>query len=225
MKRDLLIGIAVALALHGGFALSGDFFKSPPPSPPADDAIPVIEILPPPPPEPDIIDLVESGSGGGGSGDISDIVPPMQVDNPAPTASGFVQRMQPPPPPGIKTGSGLDLIPKLAPGIGDGQGTGFANLFDLANLDEIPRLRTPIDSNFYNSSNRSGRAGEVVVGFVVDAEGRVRSAHILRSTHPEFEAEALQKISRARFTPGRRNGANVATGNVQQTFVIPAARR
>lgn len=225
MKRDLFIGLFVAFALHGGLALSGDFFKPSPAPALVEEEIPVIELMaPPPPPEPELVEFSEAGAEGGG-GDLSGLIPPMQPDTPAPTASTFHQPMQPPPPPGIKTGSSLDLIPKLSPGTGGGQGTGFANLFDLANLDEPPRLRTPIESNFYSSTNRSGRSGEVAIVFIVDVEGRVRNPRILRSTHPEFESEALQKISRARFTPGRRSGVNVATGNVQQTFVIPATRR
>ncbi len=219
MKRDILIGIAVAFALHGGLALSGNFFTSAPPSAPIDDTIPVIELLPPPPPEPELFDLPEPGSEGGGGGDLSDIVPPMQADNPAPTASSFVQRIQPPPPPGIERPTGVIVIPgRAGAGIGTGLGDGFKNLFDLATLDHPPVPRVQIRPVYPHEMSRAGINGEVLVGFIVDSEGNVRDPYVIRSTHREFEVEALRAAARWKFKPGRKNGADVSTRNVQLPF-------
>ena len=219
MNRDLLIGVGVALLLHGGLALGGDFFKSTPAPAPVDDTIPFVELAPLPPVEPDPVDLPEPSSEAGG--DISDLVPPMQADTPAPTASAFVQQIQPPPPPGINRASAVIVIPaRPGGGISTGTGTGFKNLFDLASLDQPPAPRTPIQPFYPQEMSRAGINGEVVVGFIVDSEGNVQSPYVVSSTHREFEAEALRAVSRAKFKPGRKNGAYVSTRNVRLPIVF-----
>ncbi len=49
----------------------------------------------------------------------------------------------------------------------------------------------------------SGMKGEVVVDYVVDIEGRVRQAVIVRSLNPSFDDPALEAVRRWRFEPGR----------------------
>jgi len=218
MKRDLIIGFFVALLLHGGLALGGDFFKAKPTPPPVDDTIPVVELAPPPPPEePDVVEMLEGAAEGGG--DLSDIVPPMQADNPAPTASPFTQPIQPNPLPKISTSTSI-IIPLGHPGTntGGGPGAGFKNLFDLASLDKAPVPRVQARLNYPPEMSRAGIEGDVLVGFIVDSEGNVRNPYIISSTHREFEAEALRTISRYKFKPGRKNGVDVSTGNVRLPF-------
>lgn len=219
MKRDLLIGLFVALLLHGGLALGGDFFKGKPAPPPADTTIPVIELAPLPTVEPELADLPEpSGEAGG---DLSDIVPPMQADTPSPTASTFVQQIQPPPPPGLTRPTGTIVIPnRPGGGLGTGTGDGFKNLFDLASLDQPPVARVQVRPVYPQAMSRAGINGEVVVGFIVDSEGNVRSPYIVSSTHREFEAEALRAVSRAKFKPGRKNGVDVSTRNVRLPIIF-----
>lgn len=217
MKRDLLIGLFVALLLHGGLAVGGDFFKGKPAPAPADDSIPVVELAPIPPVEPETVDLPDVPSEGGG--DLSDLVPPMQADTPSPTASSFVQQIQPPPPPGINRASGAITIPtRPGPGLGAGTGSGFKNLFDLASLDQPPSPRAPIRPFYPAEMSRAGINGEVVVGFIVDSEGNAQNPFVVSSTHREFESEALRAVARAKFRPGRKNGAYVSTRNVRLTI-------
>jgi periplasmic protein TonB len=217
MNRDLIIGAFVALVLHAGLALSGEFFQSPPAPAPVDTTIPIIELAPLPPDEPETVEL--STASGEPGGDLSDLVPPMQADNPAPTASSFVQRIQPPPPPGIARSTGAIVIPSR-PGAGIGTGTGLQNLFDLASLDQPPAPRTPIRPIYPTDMSRSGINGEVVIGFMVDSEGNVRNAYVIRSSRREFESEALRAVTRTRFKPGRKNGADVNTRNVSVPIVF-----
>jgi protein TonB len=219
MNRDLLIGIGVALLLHGGLALGGNFFKPAPVPAPADDSIPLVELAPLPPVEPEAVELTEPASESGG--DLSDIVPPMQADTPAPTASSFVQQIQPPPPPGISRPTGAITIPtRIGPGVTGGTGAGFKNLFDLASLDQKPTARVQVRPTYPLEMSRAGINGEVLVGFIVDAEGNVQNPYVIRSTHREFEAEALRAISRWKFKPGRKNGVNVSTRNVSLPFTF-----
>jgi len=220
MKRDLIIGMLVALLLHGGLALGGDFFfKNKPTPPPVDDTIPVVELAPLPPVEPEMAELPAPSGEGGGS--VSDLVPPMQADTSAPAASAFLHPIQPPPPPAIARSSG-PIIPVGRPGagLGTGAGTGFQNLFDLASLDQPPVVRVAVKPIFPYEMSRAGINGQVVVGFIVDAEGNVKDPYVISSTHREFETESLRAISRYKFKPGRKNGVAVSTRNVSLPFVF-----
>jgi periplasmic protein TonB len=219
MNRDLLIGLGVAILLHGGLALGGDFFKSKPAPAPVAEEIPLVELAPLPPLEPEQIEYSEASAESGG--DLSDIVPPMQADTPAPTASSFVQQIQPPPPPGLSRPTGAITIPtRPGAGLGTGTGDGFRNLFDLASLDQPPVPRVQIRPNYPLEMSRAGINGEVVVGLVIDSEGNVRNPYIISSTHREFESEALRAISRWKFKPGRKNGVDVSTRNVRLPIVF-----
>jgi periplasmic protein TonB len=53
--------------------------------------------------------------------------------------------------------------------------------------------------------------GEVVVDFVVDAEGIPVRLFVLRSTRKEFEAPALAAVAKWRFKPGTLDGKPVPT--------------
>ncbi len=222
MKRDLLIAASVSLLLHAGLAFSGNFFKSNPEPAPVDDSIPVVELAPLPPAEPEPIPLSTAFSSGGGGGKLSDIVPPMQTDTPSPTASAFVQRIQPPPPPGLQRSTGALVIPER-PGFGSGPGgvgAGFQNLFDLATLDQAPAPRGPIRPRYPDDMSRAGTNGEVVIGFIVDSEGNAQNPYVISSTDRAFEAEALRAVARAKFKPGRKDGANVSTSNVRLPIIF-----
>ena len=83
--------------------------------------------------------------------------------------------------------------------------------YDLKQLDRIPQARQQ-DRPAYPLELRSqGIAGEVVVGFVVDTEGHVRGAEVLRSSQSGFEAPAIDAVSRWTFRPGMKDGRAVNT--------------
>jgi TonB family protein len=68
--------------------------------------------------------------------------------------------------------------------------------------------------------------GEVVVEYVVNADGRVTrsSFRIVRSTHPAFSRAVIEALVRARFNPARVGGRPVAV-LVQQKIRFEAATR
>lgn len=52
-----------------------------------------------------------------------------------------------------------------------------------------------------------GVQGRVVAAFVVDKEGRITMAEILKSPHPQFSEEVMHALERApRWTPGSQDG-------------------
>lgn len=55
----------------------------------------------------------------------------------------------------------------------------------------------------------SGFRGDVLVDFVVDREGRVTQAHVVRSLNPAFDDAALEALRRWKFEPGTKGGVPV----------------
>ncbi len=135
--------------------------------------------------------------------------PPSLVDIPTVTPDAtFVQTVSPPPPPGIEQAKGLVTIPETRPA---GVGQGVNHIFDLAQLDQAPEVRVQQPPIYPASLRRSGRAGEVSVEFIVDANGNVLDPYVINASDEDLAGPALQAIRRWKFRPGRRNGRNVST--------------
>jgi TonB family protein len=56
------------------------------------------------------------------------------------------------------------------------------------------------------SMRLSGNRGEVTVEFIVDPEGHVAKADVSKSSHPDFEAPAVEAVLKWKFKPGMKNG-------------------
>ncbi len=57
----------------------------------------------------------------------------------------------------------------------------------------------------------NGNKGDVVLEFVVDSTGEVRNPSIVQSTHPEFEAPAIEALLKWKFKPAIVDGRPVNT--------------
>ena len=203
MRRDLIIGIIASLLIHGGIwgssFLPEEAAPPPPPEPP-----PTIELMEMPELEiePEEVDLSDEPA------EQIDFAPPMQTDVPQlVTVDSFVQPIQPPPPENMKPVTGVVSIPTARQtGLGKG-----IEVFDIRNLDQqpIPKFRAKPQYPF--EMRRAGINGEVVVEFIVDANGNVRNAFAVRSTQRDFEQAAVQAVSKWTFRPGRKGGRAVNT--------------
>ena len=137
-----------------------------------------------------------------------DFAPPMQADVPQlVTDTSFVQQIQPPPPENVRPAAGIMSIP------GDRDMSRFRGIevFDLSKLDQQPVARFQARPQYPFEMRRAGIAGEVVVDFIVDANGDVQNAYAARSSQREFESAAVQAVSKWKFKPGRKGGRNVNT--------------
>ena len=74
-----------------------------------------------------------------------------------------------------------------------------------------PRVRRQTKPEYPIEMRRSGMRGDVVVDFVVDIEGRVTQAYVVRSLNPAFDEPALTAIRQWTFEPGRRGDTPVNT--------------
>jgi periplasmic protein TonB len=171
---------------------------SPPPRP--DD--------PPLPPEPDL-DAEKEDAGGPSTG-----CPPMAPEAPAVVKSDFEM---PAPPVVPRDDSRNNDIFRIDPkfqrpgGSGDGPGgTGPLGPIRALDLDHAPRYRARPAPDYPFAARQAGQEGEVLVDFLVDGQGRVASARVVRSSDRIFEEPALRAVRNWRFEPGRRDGRVVA---------------
>ncbi len=210
MNRDLIIALAVSAVLHVG-TLFGEYLfdkKAPPPPKRQEEAIIELMEMPPPPPEeePELQETSDEAPA-----EVAELAPPMAADLPSVvTIDSFVQKLQPPPPPGLERPTGNITIPTGRPNTGN-IGQGMKDLFDLANLDQAPQARIQAKPNYPFEMRRAGITGDVLVGFIVNSNGDVVEATAIKSSQREFEAAAIQAVSKWKFKPGRKGGKAVNT--------------
>ncbi|MDR1816738.1 MAG: TonB family protein [Puniceicoccales bacterium] len=223
MRIQLLIGIILAAAIHAGIAFADKLFPPAAPPPPSVAETPTIAIKIPPlePEQPD--DVPPPDAAAEPAPDLADIAPPMQQDTPAPvlTPTAFLQKLQPPPP-NLGNPTAAITIPKG--NFNAAGGKNIAAMFDLSALDQKPTPRFKVPPVYPYEMRRARISGTVVVGFIVDSDGNVQNPYIISSTNPAFEAESLRAIAKWRFKPGRKNGRDVNTRNVQQPFNFSLGR-
>lgn len=86
-----------------------------------------------------------------------------------------------------------------------------ANAFDPSFLDYQPIPQSRVRPIYPDGMRRAGIAGEVVVDFIVNANGDVQNAFAVKMSRREFESAALEAVSKWKFSPGRKGGRNVNT--------------
>ncbi len=84
-------------------------------------------------------------------------------------------------------------------------------VFEPKDLDRAPVVQFQARPQYPFEMRRAGITGEVVVDFVVDIDGRVQLAHAIRSSRVEFEASAVQAVTKWKFLPGQKSGKSVPT--------------
>jgi len=111
------------------------------------------------------------------------------------------------------------------PGGNSGAAGRGVRVLDLSDLDRAPLARFQAAPEYPFEMKRGGMSGEVVVEFIVEANGSVRDAHAVRSSQREFEAAAVQAVGKWKFRPGQKGGLNVATRmQVPIVFSLKEAR-
>src|SRR6266568_5059423 len=179
MRRDLIVGILISIALHGGAALLGEVFKSGPKHTQHKEETPTVQLMEMPKLEPDEPEKVETDEPVTAQ---VDLAPPMAADVPQlVTVDSFVQQVQPPPPEGLKPSASAITIPQGKPG---GWAKGI-EVFDISKLDQIPQLKFRVSPQYPFEMRRAGITGDVLLDFIVDSNGEVRNAYAVRSTQRE----------------------------------------
>lgn len=205
MRRDLIIGLLISALIHAGAFFGDRLFPKHHVVVVKAKEEPVIQLTEPPPIEPDEPEKVETTDE---PVKPMDFAPPMQTDVPqVVTDTSFVQKIQPPPPENVKPATGIVAIPENR----DMSQFRGMKVFDLSSLDQRPIARFQPPPQYPFEMRRAGVTGEVVVDFIVDANGDVQNAYAVKSSQREFEQPAVQAVSKWKFKPGRKGGRNVNT--------------
>ena len=202
MRRDLIIGLAVSLAVHGGTWWIGEMSRSGPPKPKKAEAT-TIQLMQLPPVQQEEQEVVETDDMQSAP---QQFAPPMQADVPSLNSESVFTQQVEPPPPSVNINKTQLTVPKNT-----GNWMNGMRVFNLSDLDQQPQATFRAPPNYPFEMRRAGITGTVVVDFIVGPDGQVIDAHAVSSTNHEFEAAAVQGVVRWRFRPGRKGGKNVAT--------------
>ena len=207
MRQDLIIGILVSVLLHGGAFFGERIFSGKKEGKREIRKEERTEVLVMPKLDEEEVIVEETTTETTAS--VAEFAPPMQTDMPSiVTDTSFVQAIQPPPPEGLKPNPGVLTIPanRGIPG-----GTKLTNVFNLADLDQVPQPKYQAKPVYPFEMRRAGVTGEVVVGFIVNVNGDTQDAYSIKSTQREFEAAAIAAVMKWKFRPGKKGGKAVNT--------------
>lgn len=88
-------------------------------------------------------------------------------------------------------------------------------------VDELPRLVKGVQPAFPDSELRTQTEGRVVLGCIIDREGRPRSIHVVSTTGEAFSDAAIAAFQQWIFTPAKRDGQPVPVRTQQPiTFAL-----
>lgn len=202
MRNDIYVGALISVGLHCGLALINRSSVPATVRPIIEERVIRLvqrpeEIVEPPPEASDEKSAPKET-----------VARPTLQDFPSALKTGdFAMPVQPPIPETAKIDRGVITIP---PGNSGGNGTG-SSVFNLADLERGPLARFQAAPDYPFEMRRGGISGEVLVEFIVDANGAVRDAHAVRSSQREFEPSAVRAVGKWTFRPGQKRGRNVAT--------------
>ncbi len=203
MNRDLILGIIISASIHLAVFFGDRLIPKSKPVVKVVEEVQKIQLIEMPKleEEPEVVEVNE---------DVKplDLAPPMQQDVPQLVQpDSFVQKIQPPPPEGLTISATMNIVPEIRdPNMFRGM-----KVFDPSMLDQQPQARFQAKPQYPFEMRRAGIAGEVVVDFIVDDKGDVQNAFALRSSQREFEAAAVQAVSKWKFKAGRKGGKEVPT--------------
>ena len=205
MRRDLLLGIVLSAVFHILIFWGDKLLPKSKPQAVVVEEKPKVMLIEMPKLEPDEPEKIVNDTD---EPKPLDLAPPMLTDVPQiVTDTSFVQKIQPPPPDGMKPAVGVIVIP----GNRDFANFNGMKVFDPSMLDQQPVPQFQARPQYPFEMRRAGIAGEVTVDFIVDPDGNVQNAYALKSSQHEFEASAVQAVSKWKFKAGRKSGKSVPT--------------
>lgn len=202
---------AIAAGVHVVGLFAFNYRGQPAPVAEVEEVIEVRLTLPalPPVPEEEIVEVAETvaeSAGGMPVPTLSEVPAVVSLDS-------FVQAADFRPQLNVdfKSMQLVNIPNQIGTGNGSG-GNGLSNVFSLSDLDQIPQAIVQTPPQFPYDQKRQGvDRAEVVVAFVVEADGRVTNLYVERSSHREFENAALAGVAKWKFRPGIKAGRKVAT--------------
>lgn len=203
------IPVIIAASLHGALFLitrEPPIYAAPPEKPRVVREIPLID-------EPLAIHEESDDSSAASSGGPRPLPSMPEVPPLDDRSSEFTVPVEPTFPP-IAIDRGVDRLPPMPFGTGDGTGGPVSgiprNIVDLGKLDRIPRAVAQPSPDYPQTLRVDGVDGAVTVEFVVGTDGRVIKAEAVKWTRREFVEPAVRAVWRWRFEPGTQGGRKVS---------------
>lgn len=113
-------------------------------------------------------------------------------------------------------------------GIGSGNGRGYGSggpagccdgIYSVGGGVSAPRAIFAPDPEYSEEARKAKYQGVVVVQMVVDRDGKVRDAHVIRSLGLGLDEKALEAVRQWKFEPAKKNQQAVAVNiNVEVSF-------
>jgi protein TonB len=197
MRRDILLGMILAVLLHFSAALYSHITRTPAPvHGPVDQDNPVARlVLPVDPPEIDPDSETEPP-------DIK--TPPISVDLiDLPGPKDWVIQTEPPRPPVIGS-LGLKVIPASIDTSALNRGP-----YTIAEVDRAPQAVLQVSPAYPATMRAQHVTGQVVVRFVVGANNEVSNVRVVSSSDRAFESAALQAVQKWKFKAGLKGNRPV----------------
>lgn len=86
---------------------------------------------------------------------------------------------------------------------------GAAKIYNPAEVDQLPVTQARVRPTYPFDLRRAGVTGQAIVSFVVNADGEIQDVQGVSSTHPEFEASAIDAVKKWKFTAAQKAGLAV----------------
>lgn len=90
------------------------------------------------------------------------------------------------------------------------QAAGTVAPFDLSQLDTKPKPTKTVQPLYPAELKAARVTGDVVLAFVVDADGAVKNLRVEKATEPAFAEAALAAVAAWEFEPGTKDGKPVS---------------
>jgi periplasmic protein TonB len=119
---------------------------------------------------------------------------------------------------GMGSGSGGGLGSGKGGGFGPGEGGGVGGgVFRVGGGVSQPAVIFKVDPEYSEEARKAKYSGTVMLSVVVDAEGKARDIHVVKSLGMGLDEKAIEAVEKWKFKPGMKGGQAV---NVRATIEV-----
>jgi protein TonB len=119
---------------------------------------------------------------------------------------------------GMGSGSGGGLGSGKGGGFGPGEGGGIGGgVFKVGGGVSQPAVIFKVDPEYSEEARKAKYSGAVMLSIIVDAEGKAREIHVVKSLGMGLDEKAIEAVEKWKFKPGMKGGQPV---NVRATIEV-----
>src|SRR5580658_2493673 len=119
---------------------------------------------------------------------------------------------------GMGSGSGGGLGSGKGGGFGPGEGGGIGGgVFRVCGGVSQPAVSFKVDPEYSEEARKAKYSGAVMLSIIVDAEGKARDIHVVKSLGMGLDEKAMEAVEKWKFKPGMKGGQAV---NVRATIEV-----